>query len=69
MSDFVRPYGLYSPWNFPGKSTGAGSRSLLQGIFPTQGLKQISCIAGGFFISWATREAVRCELYLKKIVI
>ena len=29
---------LYSPWDSPGQNTGAGSRSLLQGIFPTQGL-------------------------------
>ena len=29
---------LYSPWNSPGKNTGVGSLSLLQGIFPTQGL-------------------------------
>ena len=28
----------YSPWNCPGQSTGVGSLSLLQGIFPTQGL-------------------------------
>ena len=26
------------PWNFPGKNTGVGYLSLLQGIFPTQGL-------------------------------
>ena len=35
------PYGynyLYSPWNSPGQNTGVGSLSLLQGIFPTQGL-------------------------------
>ena len=32
--------GLYSPWNSPGQNTGVGSRSLLQGIFPTQGLSQ-----------------------------
>ena len=32
------PHGLYSPWNFPGQNTGVGSLSLLQGIFPTQGL-------------------------------
>ena len=25
------------PWDFPGKNTGVGSHSLLQGIFPTQG--------------------------------
>ena len=27
----------YSPWNSPGRNTGVGSLSLLQGIFPTQG--------------------------------
>ena len=27
-----------SPWNSPGQDTGVDSRSLLQGIFPTQGL-------------------------------
>ena len=27
----------YSPWNTPGKNTGVGSLSNLQGIFPTQG--------------------------------
>ena len=32
------PLGLYSPWNSPSQNTGVGSRSLLQGIFPTQGL-------------------------------
>ena len=31
-------HGLYSPWNSPGQNTGVGSCSLLQGIFPTQGL-------------------------------
>ena len=35
------------------KNTEVGSLSLLQQIFPTQ----VSCIAGGFFTSWATREA------------
>ena len=29
---------LLCPWNSPGKNTGVGSHSLLQGIFPTQGL-------------------------------
>ena len=37
MSDSLRPHELYSPWNSPGQNPGAGSRSLLQGIFPTQG--------------------------------
>ena len=31
---------------------------LLQGVFPTQGLKPVSGIAGRFFNSWATREAL-----------
>ena len=26
-----------TPWNSPGQNAGVGSRSLLQGIFPTQG--------------------------------
>ena len=30
--------GIYSPWNSTGQNTGVGSLSLLQGIFPTQGL-------------------------------
>ena len=29
---------LCNPWNSPGQNTGVGSCSLLQGIFPTQGL-------------------------------
>ena len=36
MSDSLGPYELYSPWNSPSQNTGAGSLSLLQGIFPTQ---------------------------------
>ena len=38
VSDSLRPHGLYSPWNSPGQNPGVGSLSLLQGIFPTQGL-------------------------------
>ena len=34
----VKVHGLYSPWNSPGQNTGVGSLSLLQRIFPTQGL-------------------------------
>ena len=36
--DSLWPHGLYSPWNSPGQNTGVGSLSLLQEIFPTQGL-------------------------------
>ena len=38
MSDSLQPHGLYIPWNSLGENTGVGSLSLLQGIFPTQGL-------------------------------
>ena len=38
MSDSLRPHELYSSWNSLGQNTGVGSVSLLQGIFPTQGL-------------------------------
>ena len=45
MSDSLWPHRLYSPWNIPGQNTGVGSYPLLQGIFPTRGLNQVSCIA------------------------
>ena len=38
LSSSLWPHGLYGPWNSPGQNTGVSSLSLLQGIFPTQGL-------------------------------
>ena len=38
VSDSLRPHGLYRSWNSLGQNTGVGSLSLLQEIFPTQGL-------------------------------
>ena len=38
VSNSLWPHGLYSPWNSPGQNIRVGSLSLLQGIFPTQGL-------------------------------
>ena len=38
VSNSLRPHGLYSAWNSPGQNTGVGSLSLLQRIFPAQGL-------------------------------
>ena len=40
VSDSLWLLGLYGLWNSPGQNTGLGSLSLLQGIFPTQGLNQ-----------------------------
>ena len=56
VSDSLWPHGLYSPWTSPSQSTGVGSLSLYQGIFPNQ---------GGFFTSWAVREA---SLFSKGLV-
>ena len=43
VSESLWPHGLWPtrllfPWDSPGKNTRVGSHSLLQGIFPTQGL-------------------------------
>ena len=35
----LQPARLLCPWDFPGKNIGVGCQFLLQGIFPTQGLK------------------------------
>ena len=34
----LQPHRLYNPWDSPGQNTGVGSLSLLQEVFPTQGL-------------------------------
>ena len=38
VPDSLQPHGLHSPWDSPGLNTGVGGLSLLQGVFPTQGL-------------------------------
>ena len=43
----LSPLRLLCPWNSPARIL--GSHSLLQGIFPTQGLNLVSCITGGLF--------------------
>ena len=62
VSNSLRPHRLYPsrllfPWGFPGKNAGVGCHFLLQEIFLTQRLSKVSCIAGGFFTVWTTREA------------
>ena len=60
----LQPTRLLFPWNSPGKNTGVGSQSLLQGIFPTQRSNPGLCITGRFFTIWATREVVsKFQLY------
>ena len=45
----LQPSRFLCPWNSPGKSTGVGSHSLLQGIFLTQGSNESPALAGRFF--------------------
>ena len=57
VSNCLQPHGLYSPWNSPGQNNGVDSHSLLKGSSQLRDWVQVSCIAGGFFTSWVTREA------------
>ena len=43
--------------NSPGKNTGVSSHSLLRRVFQVRYWSRVSCIAGRFFTTWATREA------------
>ena len=45
-NEFEQKKLLATVWNSPGQNTGVGSLSLLLGVFPTQGLNQVSSIAG-----------------------
>ena len=58
---------LLCPWNSPGKNPGVGCHALLQGIFPTQGLKLcLLCFLHCWWILYhqATGEALTCAKYL-----
>ena len=55
-------HGLFSPWNSPGQNTGVDSSSFLQGSSQPRDQTQVSCIAGRFFTSGATREALSQHL-------
>ena len=46
----------YTVWDSLGQNNGVGSFSFSRGSFQPRDWTQISCIAGGFFTSWATRE-------------
>ena len=58
---------LLCPWNYPGKNSGEGSHSLVQGTFPTQGsnlhlLWLLHCRQ--IIYHWATKEAPLSMVYL-----
>ena len=62
MFDSLQPHGLQPtrflcPWDSPGKNTGVGCHFLLQGIFPTQGSNQVSCIGRWILYNGASWKA------------
>ena len=59
MTPRTVPVGLLCPRDSPGKNTGVGFHSLLQGIFPTEESNPhllSPALAGGFFTTSATWE-------------
>ena len=75
----LQPTRLLCPWNSPGKNTGVGSQSLLQGIIPTQGSNLGLPYCGPiFFLSSKppgnchlsyTHSSINKTLYLKFMII
>ena len=57
MTQGLQPARLLCPWDSPGKSTGVGSHSLFWGSSQPRDQTLISCISGGLFTIWATKEA------------
>ena len=56
VSNSLRPHGLCSPWNSPGQNMEWVAFPFSRGSSQPRDRTQVSCIAGGFFTSWATRE-------------
>ena len=63
-ASWLQPPRLLCPWDSTGKNTTVGSHVLLQGIFPTKGLKDWTAslmslaFASGFFTTRSTWEAL-----------
>ena len=51
-------HGLYGPWNPPGQNTEWVAFPFSRGSSQPRDQTQVSCIAGIFFTSWATRETI-----------
>ena len=73
MSIFLRSHGLYPvrllcPWDSPGKNTGVGCHSLLQGIFQTQGSNPgLHCREILYWLSQQGNPTVRyCQISLHR---
>ena len=67
LSDFIPLLGIHpesesrsvlsGPWDSPGQNTGVSSHSFSRVPSWPRNWTGVFCIAGGFFTSWATREA------------
>ena len=57
VSDYLWPQGLNSQLNSPGQNTGWIAFPFSRGSSQPRHRTQVSHIAGGFFTTWATREA------------
>ena len=68
MSDSWQPYGLNSPWNSTGQSTGVGSCFLHPGeSSQPRDQTQASHIGGRFFTSWITRAALNLTVIMGRL--
>ena len=74
VSNSLRPHGLeptrfLCPWSSPGKNTGMGSHSFLQGIFLTQGLNSGLLHCGqNLYCPSLQRSPVALKLHYKKTI-
>ena len=57
LSDSLWPHGVYSSWNSLGQNFGVVVFPFSRGCSQSRDWTEVSCIVGGFFSSWANREA------------
>ena len=57
LSSSLQPHGLYSPWNSLARILEWVAVPFSRGSSQLRDQTQVSHIAGGFFTTWATREA------------
>ena len=72
MSDYLWPHGLWPtrllcPWDSPGKNTGVGCHSPLQGIIPTQGSNLGLLHCRWILYCWSHQGAYVYYLLLKSL--
>ena len=67
MSNSLWPYGLLPTrlhGDSPGRNTGVGEDPFSRGSSRSRDQTWVSCMAGGFFTVWTTREAPNSSLWL-----